>query len=88
MFLNLNSKPEWFVTKLGGRVPLIEQDEDNWISESLIEADYLDETHSDFNRLYPTDLFQKAKDRQVIDAYTKVSIIPTLKAAVNVVILR
>ncbi|KAK9499519.1 hypothetical protein O3M35_002542 [Rhynocoris fuscipes] len=71
VYINLKSKPEWYLEKIpSGKVPAIHVDGEN-LYESLIVADYLDERYPQ-NPLYPKDPLRKAKDRIVIDTFSKV----------------
>nr|QST14959.1 GSTomega protein [Diaphanosoma celebensis] len=69
---NLFSKPEWYFARNPlGKVPCLEFN-GNFIFESLITADYLDEVYPD-PPLNSNDPLQKAKDRIFIELFNKVS---------------
>ena len=71
---NLQQKPEWLLERNpGGKVPTIETPKGP-LYESLIVADYLDETYS--NRpLNSSDPFQKALDRIWVENLSNVILI-------------
>ena len=75
MNINLVQKPEWyFVRNPLGKVPAIELDSGDAIYESLIISDYLDEIHPQ-PPLYNKNPLQKAKDRLLIETFSKVRIV-------------
>jgi hypothetical protein len=56
-----------------GKVPAIETESGDCIYESLIIADYLDETYPQ-RQLQPRGPMQKAKDRILVEHFSKVGI--------------
>lgn len=54
-----------------GKVPALELEDGTVLYESTIIADYLDEKFSQ-NHLHPKDPLQKAKDRILVEQFTKV----------------
>ncbi|GLV33777.1 sepia [Carabus blaptoides fortunei] len=69
VFINLTYKPEWLLEKNPvGKVPLLELDNGQYLYESLIVSDYLDEKYPQ-RPLYPKDPFRKAKDRLLIEQF-------------------
>nr|AOF43161.1 glutathione S-transferase [Apolygus lucorum] len=71
VYINLKEKPEWYLAKYpAGKVPAIVVNGEA-LNESLILADFLDETYKD-RPLHSQDSIQKAKDRLLIDAFGKV----------------
>lgn len=72
VYINLASKPEWLYDKSPlGKVPALELESGDVLYESLIICDYLDEKYSQ-NRLHSSDPLQKAKDKLLIDQFSKV----------------
>lgn len=72
VYINLSNKPDWFYEKSPlGKVPALELENGDVIYESLIIVDFLDEKFQQ-NQLYPKDPLQKAKDRMLIEQFTKV----------------
>lgn len=70
--INLSNKPDWFFEKSPlGKVPALEVENGQVICESLIICDYIDEKYPQ-NQLYPKDALQKAKDRILIEQFSKV----------------
>ena len=70
----MRNKPDWLFEKNPvGKVPVLEKD-DQTIYESLITCDYLEEVYPN-PPLYPSDPWQKAKDKVVIDRFAKVSVL-------------
>jgi len=67
----LRDKPEWLYEKHPqAKVPAIEFGPDNkTLFESLIIADYLDESHPDRRPLASKDPYQKAQDRLFVDNF-------------------
>lgn len=67
------SKPDWLYDKSPlGKIPALELDNGDVLYESLIICDYLDEKYPQ-NPLHSTDPLQKAKDRLLIEQFSKVS---------------
>ncbi|XP_014252364.1 pyrimidodiazepine synthase-like [Cimex lectularius] len=72
VYINLKNKPEWYLEQFPlGKVPAICVDGDR-IYESLIICDFLDEKYPE-NPMYPKDPLKKAKDRILIERFSKVS---------------
>uniref|UniRef100_T1HUM1 Uncharacterized protein n=1 Tax=Rhodnius prolixus TaxID=13249 RepID=T1HUM1_RHOPR len=72
VYINLKDKPEWFLEKFpAGKVPAIIVDGDH-LHESFIISDFLDEKYPQYP-LYPKDPLKKAKDRIVIETFSKVT---------------
>lgn len=70
--VNLKQKPAWLFEKNPlGKVPALELNDDVLI-ESLITCDYLDEKYPE-PVLYPNDAWKKAKDRIMIELFSKVT---------------
>lgn len=55
-----------------GKVPALELENGDVLCESLIICDYLDEKYPR-NQLHSTDPLQKAKDKLLIEQFSKVS---------------
>jgi hypothetical protein len=73
--IKLSDKPLWYFEKNPlGKVPAIETESGDSIYESLIISDYLDEKYSQ-RQLHPKDPTQKAKDRILVEHFTKVGIV-------------
>lgn len=69
--INLKNKPEWFLEKFPlGKVPSIVIGGEN-LYESLIVSDFLDEMYPE-RPLYPKDPVKKAKDRLLIERFSKI----------------
>lgn len=67
------SKPDWLYDKSPlGKIPALELENGDVLYESLIICDYLDERYPQ-NPLHSTDPLQKAKDRLLIEQFSKVS---------------
>jgi glutathione S-transferase len=72
VYINLKNKPDWYLEKLpSGKVPAIIVDGE-FIYESLIISDFLDEKFPE-RPLYPKDPIKKVKDRLLVDAFGKVN---------------
>jgi len=70
--VNLKQKPAWLFEKNPlGKVPALELHDDVLI-ESLVTCDYLDEKYPE-PALYPTDPWKKAKDRIMVELFSKVT---------------
>ena len=68
----MKDKPEWLFEKNPlGKVPAIELVSGEIIYESLIIADYLDETYPQIS-LHNKNPVQKARDRIFIESFSKV----------------
>jgi len=67
--INLKKKPDWFLAQSWGAVSVVLH-KGNILPESIINSDYIDETFPS-SRLHPTDPAQKAKDRLVLEKYSK-----------------
>jgi glutathione S-transferase len=83
VFINLESKPEWFLTlNPKGTVPTLEFDDGDMLTESLIVCDYLNDKYPSRSRvscesaglrpLYSHDALSKAKDRLLIERFGEV----------------
>ncbi|KAL1130838.1 hypothetical protein AAG570_012079 [Ranatra chinensis] len=69
--INLKNKPEWYLEKFPlGKVPAVIV-EGEYLYESLIISDFLDEKYPK-RPLYPKDPVKKAKDRLLIESFSKV----------------
>ncbi|XP_072383094.1 pyrimidodiazepine synthase-like [Diabrotica undecimpunctata] len=70
--INLSNKPDWLFDRVpGGKVPALEVENGEFIWESLIIVDYLEERYHQ-HHLYPKDPLQKAKDRILIEQFNRV----------------
>jgi len=67
--INLKQKPDWFVAETWGAVSVVLH-RGNVLPESIINSDYLDEAFPE-TRLHPVSPAQKAKDRLVLEKYSK-----------------
>lgn len=74
VFINLSSKPDWYLKRIPStKVPgLIVEGEG--LYESLIIADFLDEKYPE-RPLHSKNLLQKAKDRILLENFSKVSLV-------------
>lgn len=71
----MTDKPDWFLAlNPRGQVPTLEFDDGKILAESLIVADYLDESGDSSRMLHPKDQFQKAKDRLFVECFNLVKI--------------
>jgi len=71
--IKLSDKPEWYFERNPiGKVPAIETESGDCLYESLIIADYLDEKYPE-RPLQPKDPMQKAKDRILVEHFSKVT---------------
>ncbi|PSN45355.1 hypothetical protein C0J52_06540 [Blattella germanica] len=72
VYINIRDKPEWyFQINPAGKVPSIETEYGDCVYESLILAEYLDEKYPG-KFLNSTDPMQKAKDKMLVEAFSKV----------------
>lgn len=72
--IKLSNKPDWYFERNPlGKVPAIETESGDCLYESLIIADYLDEKYPE-RPLQPKDPMQKAKDRILLEHFSRVSI--------------
>jgi glutathione S-transferase len=72
--IKLSDKPDWYFQRNPlGKVPAIETESGDCIYESLIIADYLDEKYPQ-RPLQPKDPMQKAKDKIMLEHFSKVGI--------------
>lgn len=72
VYINLTNKPEWYVKMIPTtKVPALIVDEVD-LYESLIIADFLNERYPE-PQLYSDDPLKKAKDRILIENFSKVS---------------
>uniref|UniRef100_UPI00358E6F4C glutathione S-transferase omega-2-like isoform X2 n=1 Tax=Myxine glutinosa TaxID=7769 RepID=UPI00358E6F4C len=70
--VNLKSKPSWFLkVSPGGKVPLLENAEGKFVSESLIICDLLEDLFP-APALYPSDPYGKARQRTFITLFSEV----------------
>ena len=72
IYINLSSKPEWLydISPLG-KIPALELENNDVLYESLIIADYIDEKYHQ-NPLHHRDPLKKAKDKLLIEQFSKV----------------
>ena len=69
--MNLKFKPDWFRKKtIIGLVPLLEKD-DKIVYESTVCDEYLDDIYPQ-KSLMPSDPYQKARDRILMEVFSKV----------------
>lgn len=82
--INLSSKPDWLFEKSPfGKIPALELENGEVLYESIIIADYLDEKYTQ-NTLHTRDPLQKAKDRLLIEQFSKVRIfVITIAVVIN-----
>lgn len=72
MFIDLSDKPEWYLKIFpAGKVPALIYD-DNFLSESLLLADFLDKQYPE-PPLQTSSPLQTILDKLVIDTFGKVS---------------
>ncbi|CAG2171067.1 unnamed protein product, partial [Oppiella nova] len=79
--INIWAKPDWFMERAPlGQVPVIEFDQDNKVLfESLIIADFLDETIPGKRRLGSRDPFQWSVDRMFVETLNQATaVIPSI----------
>jgi len=69
--INLKKKPEWFLKETWGLVSVVRY-KDNYIMESLINSDFIDELFPS-HPLHPTDPFEKAKGRLQVESFCKMN---------------
>jgi len=75
VYLNLTSKPKWFLEKTPvGKVPCIELKSKEILYESLIIANYLDEAYPEV-KLHPNNPLVKAKNELLINQFKEVEAI-------------
>lgn len=68
--VNLLSKPKWiYDLNEVARVPILQDNRNRLLTESLVICDYLNDLHKDKEPLYPTDPYDKAKDRLIIQKF-------------------
>ncbi|KAI5735742.1 hypothetical protein M8J77_022069 [Diaphorina citri] len=73
VFINLNEKPEWYVSSVPtGKVPALKS-EGSILYESLIISDYLDEKYEGDRKLIASSPLQRALDRIVLETFGKLS---------------
>ena len=78
--VNLKFKPDWFLKRtLVGLVPVLERD-DRIVYESSVCDDYLDEVYRQ-KSLMPSDPYQKAQDRMLMEIFSKVK--PNLSTSLS-----
>ena len=77
--INLQSKPAWFLNNINplGQVPAI-QLTDTIVYDSVICNDYLDEVYPG-DKLVPSDPYLRARDKMLMEHYTKVNVLKTHK---------
>ena len=72
--IKLSDRPEWYFERNPlGKVPAIETESGDCLYESLIISDYLDEMYPE-RPLQPKDPMQKAKDRIMVEHFSRVGI--------------
>jgi glutathione S-transferase len=72
--IDLQDKPEWYLERNPlGKVPAVETESGDCLYESLIISDYLDEKYPE-RPLQPKDPMQKAKDRILVEHFSRVSV--------------
>lgn len=72
MNINLSNKPEWFLKKNpAGSVPVLEHADGRIITDSTIICEYLDAIKPE-NPLLPSDPYQKARQKMMIEHFSKV----------------
>jgi len=72
--IKLSDKPDWYFERNPlGKVPAIETESGDCLYESLIISDYLDEKYPE-RPLQPKDPMQKAKDKILLEHFSRVSI--------------
>ena len=70
--INLKSKPEWFLERNPlGKVPTIEEPGKKPLFESLIVAEYLDEQYPGTRKVLPTDAYEKARQKVLIEVLSQ-----------------
>lgn len=70
--MNTKQKPDWFMAKNpNGTVPVLETSSGQVVYESPITCDFLEETYPE-NKLYPSDPFEKAQQKMLLEEYSKV----------------
>lgn len=70
--IHLRDKPDWFLTKNPlGAVPVLEID-DKIVYESTAACEWLDDVYPQ-SRLQPSDPYQRALDRILLEYFGKVS---------------
>ncbi|XP_032234379.2 glutathione S-transferase omega-1 [Nematostella vectensis] len=72
--INLKNKPDWYLAEPNprGLVPMIEMPDGRLLPESLLCCEYLDELFPQ-NPMYPSDAFEKNRQRLLIDRFGKVT---------------
>ncbi len=71
--IDLSKKPEWYLElNPAGLVPCLHLDEGKLIPESLITADFLDESYPD-NKLTPSDPYTNALHKLIVEGFSKVT---------------
>jgi len=71
--INLQEKPEWYAkTNPLTKVPSIEHD-GKLIYESLVCTDYLDEVFNSGKKILPSDAYERAKQRMLIERLSALS---------------
>ncbi|XP_060698157.1 glutathione S-transferase omega-1-like [Hemiscyllium ocellatum] len=70
--VNLMNKPDWFLQKNPlGMVPTLETCKNELVYDSPIVCEYLDDIYP-ANRLLPTDPYEKAKQKMLLEQFSKV----------------
>jgi len=68
--LHLLSKPKWiYDLNEVARVPILQDNRNRLLTESLVICDYLEDLNKEKKPLYPPDAFDKAKDRLIIQKF-------------------
>jgi len=71
--IDLKDKPEWYLADINplGKVPTVQLN-DKIIYESLVCAEYVDQTHPDKPRLLPTDAYEAAKQKMLLERLSQI----------------
>jgi len=70
--INLKDKPDWFLEKNpSGTVPVLETSSGQVVYESPITCEYLEEVYPE-KKLCPSDPFERAQQKMLLDLYSKV----------------
>ena len=67
--INIRERPEWYSKKNPqGKVPTLEEKDGLIVYESLIVSEYLDQKYYNQRPLLPKDPYQRAVQKQAIEA--------------------
>lgn len=70
--INLQNKPEWFLNlNPQGTVPTVQYN-DKIIYNSLVASEWIDNTFEGIRKLIPSDPYEKAKQKMLLDRLSKV----------------